>query len=150
MGIWFRYWSRKYLRNFMRPIGGDVAQVWHRRLTFAYIFIATNAFGVMYYQYSQKKNSGELFQDKTDAHYFARTLRLKNPEVYTFTWKDGFVKHEMTEADFPDGIMPPEMFPESKSLPVIELEGKIPEVDFNKFPKDDIEVDSDWLKQQLQ
>lgn len=106
----------------MRPIPGNVAGSWHKKLTYAYIFFAWNGLGFAYYRYQkhqeEHKDDTDVFRDKSNgefcryhrnahanrfsftAHYWARSLNLKNPVIYNLSLK-GVEKTVMTEEDYP-------------------------------------------------
>lgn len=67
MVLWFRYYVRRYLRPWMRPIEELRAQRAHKRLTLLYIFLSWNCLGLSYYVYRKAQDDRLLeFKDKSD------------------------------------------------------------------------------------
>ena len=91
--IWIRLWVTRFLRRFANPPPQEVAKIWHRRLTFAYVAVAWSFLGMVVLS-SKKKDPNfrmsEIFEsqyksDPSSAHRLARQLQLRNPIVYRVT-----------------------------------------------------------------
>jgi len=65
----------------MTPMPGEMAQTWHRRLTLLYIFFAWNAGGLALYGYLKDRQDETKIQDKTNAHYWGRTLGINHAKI---------------------------------------------------------------------
>ncbi|XP_023935900.1 uncharacterized protein LOC112044319 [Bicyclus anynana] len=99
-------WLHKYIRRNTKPIPGDVAVLWKRRLSIAYAVLAWNAFGLFVYSlYQGKADWAHYYGLKSDeehsmppARAWANTLGIKNAKVVRIS---GFTK--VDEYDIVDG-----------------------------------------------
>lgn len=99
-------WWHKFVRKRTKPIPGDVALIWKRRLSLAYGFFAWNAFGLVIYSFYHGKADWAHYHGlKTDeeramppGQAWANTLGIKNAKVYRIS---GFSK--VDEYDIVEG-----------------------------------------------
>ncbi|XP_066995114.2 uncharacterized protein [Anabrus simplex] len=106
--MWHFKWLRRMVRRNTRPIPEDQATVWRQRLSFAYVFFAWNAFGMVCYliftgrkdwakYYGFKKEEDEL----PPGQQWAKTLGIENAKVIRFSGfqKQGEYKISKPEVD---------------------------------------------------
>ncbi|KAJ0173623.1 hypothetical protein K1T71_010772 [Dendrolimus kikuchii] len=101
-------WWHRFVRKRTKPIPGDVALLWKRRLSLAYGFFAWNAFGfVIYSFYKGKADWAQYYGLKSEEEVamrpgqsWANTLGIKNAKVYRIS---GISK--VDEYDIVDGKM---------------------------------------------
>lgn len=60
-------WVRRFVRKYTKPIPGDKAQLWKKRLAISYAIIAWNAFGfVLYYMMTERADWPLFYGLKTE------------------------------------------------------------------------------------
>ncbi|CAG9565479.1 unnamed protein product [Danaus chrysippus] len=100
-------WWHNYIRRKTKPIPGDVAVLWKRRLSYAYGFLAWNAFGLLIYSiYNGKADWAHYYGLKTDeeakmspALGWANTLGIKNAKVYRISGLTKVDEYDIVEGE---------------------------------------------------
>lgn len=97
-------WLRRFVRRNTNPIPQTTAELWKRRLSFGYVLLAWQAFGVVCYSvYKGKVDWAKYHGLKSDeelslspAQQFSKTLNVEKGKILRFK---GFTKVEEIEFD---------------------------------------------------
>nr|XP_022904513.1 uncharacterized protein LOC111416658 [Onthophagus taurus] len=86
--VWF-HWLHRFIRKHTTPIAEPRAEFFRRRLSFVYMIIAWNAFGIVCYNiYQGKRSAAEVLgynineNNETPAQQWSKTLGIKKATVY--------------------------------------------------------------------
>lgn len=97
-------WLRRFVRRNTNPIPQTTAELWKRRLSFGYVLLAWQAFGIVCYSvYKGKTDWAKYHGLKSEeelalspAQQFSKTLNVERGTILRFK---GFTKVEEIEFD---------------------------------------------------